>query len=79
MHADVDGVVRREISAGKQVKKTYACVRVKQVDNAKELLLFSAPADDIGDWVGIPQRLSFGAAETAGFQQVGPKDPNRLL
>ncbi|WP_295856879.1 hypothetical protein [uncultured Xylophilus sp.] len=52
------------------MKKTYACVRVKQVDNAKELLLFSAPADDIGDWVGIPQRLSFGAAETAGFQRT---------
>ena len=50
--------------------RRYACVRVKQNSTSKDLLLFSASAAEIKDWVGIPQRLSFGAAETAGFQRT---------
>lgn len=52
------------------MEKRYACVRVKQTETSKDLLLFSASAAEIKDWVGIPQRLSFGVAETAGFQRT---------
>ncbi|WP_043592541.1 ParB N-terminal domain-containing protein [Chromobacterium haemolyticum] len=52
------------------MKKRYPCVRVKQTSNSKELLLFSASAVDIDSWIGIPQRLSLGGAETAGFQRT---------
>lgn len=52
------------------VKFRYPCVRVKQAPQAKELLLFSASAIEIEAWVGIPQRLSLGGAETAGFQRT---------
>jgi len=52
------------------MKKSYSCVRVRQTPNSKELLMFSASAVDINDWIGIPQRLSLGGAETAGFQRT---------
>lgn len=48
----------------------YPCVRVKQTESSKDLLLFSASAAEIVGWVGIPQRLSLGGAETSGFQRT---------
>lgn len=52
------------------VEFRYPCVRVRQAAGAKDLLLFSAPALDIEQWVGIPQRLSLEGSETAGFQRT---------
>lgn len=61
------------------VKLSYPCVRVQQDEGAKALLLFSAPATDINDWVGIPQRLSLDGEETAGFQRtVSPRREKAL-
>lgn len=48
----------------------YSCVRVKQEKGSKDLVLFSASAIEIDDWVGIPQRLDLQGSETAGFQRT---------
>ncbi|MBN9164484.1 MAG: hypothetical protein J0I07_26210 [Myxococcales bacterium] len=57
----------------------YPCVRVRQEPASKDLLLFSASAVDIDEWVGIPQRLSLEGSETAGFQRtVSPKREEAL-
>lgn len=48
----------------------YACVQVKQKSDSKDLLLFSASAVEIEEWIGIPQRLSLEGNETAGFQRT---------
>lgn len=57
----------------------YPCARVRQEPVSKDLLLFSASAVDIDNWVGIPQRLSLEGSETAGFQRtVSPKREEAL-
>lgn len=43
---------------------------VQQSSGSKNILLFSAPATEIDNWIGIPQRLSLSGAETAGFQRT---------
>lgn len=57
----------------------YPCVQVKQESGSKELLLFSASAIDIEQWVGIPQRLSLLGNETAGFQRTVSKSREAAL
>jgi hypothetical protein len=52
------------------VEVRYPCVRVRQDAEAKDLLLFSAPAEEIDSWIGIPQRLILEGEETAGFQRT---------
>jgi len=57
----------------------YPCVRIRQDQNSKYLLLFSAPAFDIDSWIGIPQRLVLGGNETAGFQRTVSKSREAAL
>lgn len=52
------------------MKMRYPCVRVQQTSDSTDLLMFSASAVEIDEWVGVPQRLSLGGAETAGFQRT---------
>lgn len=48
----------------------YPCVRVKQEEGSKDILLFAASASEIDAWVGIPQRLNLEGNETVGFQRT---------
>lgn len=51
-------------------KRSYPAVRVRQTEEAGELVLFAAPAMEIDDWSGIPQRERLGAdTEAVGFQR----------
>lgn len=50
-------------------KRTYPAVRVRQTTASGDLILFAAPATDIEDWSGIPQRERLGEDETVGFQR----------
>jgi len=47
----------------------YPCLLVKQGPDAPALVLFSASAVDINDWVGIPQKGKVLEGETLGFQR----------
>lgn len=42
-------------------KRSYPAVRVRQTEQAGDLVLFAAPAMDIDDWSGIPQRERLGS------------------
>lgn len=58
-------------------KQSYPAVRVRQTEEAGELVLFAAPAMEIDDWSGIPQRERLGAdTEAVGFQRE--ESPKRL-
>lgn len=57
-------------------KREYSAVRVKQTASSGDLVLFAAPATDIDDWSGIPQRERMGDDETVGFQRE--ENPKRL-
>lgn len=48
----------------------YPAVRISQGDGARPLVLFAAPAADINEWVGVPQKLKLGDDETTGFQRT---------
>jgi hypothetical protein len=49
---------------------TYKAIRTQQADPDKKLILFSARADEIDSWSGVPQKKRFGTGEeTAGFQR----------
>lgn len=62
-------------------KRSYPAVRVRQTPDAADLVLFAAPAMDIDDWSGIPQRQRLGAdTEAVGFQREdSPKRLNELV
>jgi hypothetical protein len=49
----------------------YEAIIVQQVKGGPELALFAAPAIEISEWVGIPQRRRVDSSqiETAGFQR----------
>lgn len=57
-------------------EREYDAVLVQDGDDAKPLVLFAAPATDIEQWVGVPQRLMLGDDETVGFQRT--VSPQRL-
>ena len=50
-------------------KFSYTGVIVTESAAASELVLFSAPAQEIEQWSGIPQRRRIEGVETAGFQR----------
>lgn len=47
----------------------YPALLVRQTSTDKPLVLFAAPASEIGQWAGIPQKKRFGDEETVGFQR----------
>jgi hypothetical protein len=47
----------------------YKAIQVKQTDSNKMMVLFAAPATEIDQWAGIPQKKRFGTEETIGFQR----------
>ena len=48
----------------------YKCIRSKQTKSGEWLAQFSAPAPDIDDWAGVPQKTQFEfGGETVGFQR----------
>lgn len=51
----------------------YPALLVKQTSINKPLVLFAAPASEINQWAGIPQKKRFGEEESVGFQ----RDENR--
>jgi hypothetical protein len=57
-------------------RRSYRAVRIRQTPESGELVLFAAPAMDIDDWSGIPQRERLGDDETVGFQRE--ENPKRL-
>ncbi|GAB40094.1 hypothetical protein GOSPT_088_00080 [Gordonia sputi NBRC 100414] len=54
----------------------YPAYEMVQVAGSKPLVLFGAPATDISEWAGIPQRGRLDDSETAGFQRE--ENPNRV-
>ncbi|MBB5871897.1 hypothetical protein F4553_005276 [Allocatelliglobosispora scoriae] len=47
----------------------YQAYRMHQTDTGKPLVLFTAPATDIEQWAGVPQRRRLDDRETFGFQR----------
>jgi hypothetical protein len=59
------------------MKRTYPAIRLRQTQESGELVLFSAPATEIDEWSGVPQRERLGAnTEAIGFQRE--ESPKRL-
>lgn len=59
----------------------YNAVKVQQTSSSAPILLFAAPASEIVEWVGIPQRRRVGdnpegAVESVGFQRE--ESPSRI-
>jgi hypothetical protein len=53
----------------------YIAIRVRQEQSDRSLLLFSAPAVEIDEWAGVPQKKQIGpGAETTGFQREVKQD-----
>ncbi|MFM5581448.1 hypothetical protein [Aeromonas jandaei] len=50
----------------------YSAIKVVQSEESKPLILFGAPATDIINWAGIPQKKTMDSnnIETAGFQRT---------
>ncbi|WP_159053446.1 hypothetical protein [Streptomyces regalis] len=59
-----------------EITHTYQAFRTLQTAESKPLVLFAAPALDIEEWVGVPQRRRLGDEETSGFQRE--EDPRRI-
>ncbi|MEH1031934.1 hypothetical protein V6W11_29710 [Micromonospora profundi] len=57
----------------------YPAYRTEQVEGGKSLILFSAPATDIGGWAGVPQRMRQESRENIGFQREKKNDRVREL
>lgn len=51
------------------VSTSYRAVRIRQTDAGGWLILFAAPATEIDQWAGIPQKKEIGSQETTGFQR----------
>ena len=48
----------------------YPCLLIKQTTADKPVVFFAAPASEIEQWSGVPQKKRFGTdAETVGFQR----------
>ena len=55
---------------GVEVEYRYKCIRSTQTKSGEWLAQFSAPAPDIDDWAGVPQKAQFEfGGETVGFQR----------
>lgn len=55
----------------------YKCLRVRQTKSDKTIVLFAAPATEIEQWSGVPQKKRFdGDQETVGFQRE--ENPQRI-
>jgi len=54
----------------------YPAIMLNQTKVDKPMLMFGAPAADIGFWSGIPQKRRFGNDETIGFQR--DESPKRV-
>lgn len=53
----------------------YTAIKVQQEQSDRSLLLFSAPAVEIDEWAGVPQKKQIGpGAETTGFQREVKQD-----
>jgi len=53
---------------------SYRAVRIRQTSSGGWLVLFAAPATEIGEWAGIPQKKKIGGTqETTGFQREEDK------
>ncbi|SKA80393.1 hypothetical protein SAMN05421862_10271 [Pseudomonas extremaustralis] len=53
---------------------SYAAIKIQQSENSKPLVLFAAPATEINDWAGVPQKARISKdesldAELLGFQR----------
>jgi hypothetical protein len=51
------------------IVRTYDAFRTQQTPDSKPLILLSAPAVEIDQWAGVPQRRKLAGEETAGFQR----------
>lgn len=47
----------------------YRAVQVRQTPTGPWMVLFSAPANQIESWAGVPQKRQLGERETTGFQR----------
>lgn len=47
----------------------YRAVQVRQTPTGPWMVLFSAPANQIDCWAGVPQKRQLGERETTGFQR----------
>jgi len=47
----------------------YRAVEVRQTPSGPWMVLFSAPANEIDAWAGVPQKRQLGERETTGFQR----------
>lgn len=59
-----------------EITRNYDAFRTQQTPDSKPLILFSAPAVEIDQWAGVPQRRRLAEEETAGFQRE--QDPSRI-
>ncbi len=59
----------------------YQAIRTKQTETGSYLILFSAPATQINEWAGVPQKTIWGDGnETVGFQRSeNPKRRDDLV
>ncbi|MDH1281161.1 hypothetical protein N5C56_10640, partial [Pseudomonas chengduensis] len=58
---------------------SYPAIKIQQSDNSKPLVLFAAPATDINEWAGVPQKARIKKdeeldAELLGFQRDDDED-----
>jgi hypothetical protein len=53
-----------------KITKTYDAILVKQNDGGSDLIMFSAPANEITTWAGVPSKKIVSDNETSGFQRV---------
>lgn len=55
----------------------YKALQLKQTNSDKKIVLFAAPATEIDEWAGVPQKKRLGSnEETIGFQRE--ENPNRI-
>jgi|694.fasta_scaffold04644_10 hypothetical protein len=57
----------------------YKAVKVKQAKDGQPIIMFGAPAVEIEEWGGVPQKKELGGrdgTETTGFQR--DEDPDRI-
>ena len=59
-----------------EITRNYDAFRTQQTPDSKPLILLSAPAVEIDQWAGVPQRRRLAEEETAGFQRE--EDPSRI-
>jgi len=61
---------------------SYAAIKIQQSDNSKPLVLFAAPATEINDWAGVPQKARISKDETLDAELLGfqrDDDEDRII